>query len=226
MTTFDYRMHSTTDSQRWLFTVCHNPSVSRNSTEKTPTIFAIFLIVAGLVGLYASFQLTLEKLSQLEFPNKPLSCDFGLFVTCGPNLSSAQGSILGFPNSLMGVAAFVAPIAVGVGLLAGARFARWFWVVFNVGVLGAFVFIGWLISQSLFVIGTLCPYCLVTWLAVIPLFWTVTFFTLKNGYLIDSAAARNFGRHAYSWVISITIVTYLILAILIQVGLDAIQRLF
>lgn len=226
MAAFDYRMHSASDSQRQLFSMCHNPSVSRNSAEKTPVAFAIFLIIAGLVGLLASFQLTLEKLSQLEFPEKPLSCDFGLFVTCGPNLNSAQGAILGFPNSLIGLAVFVAPIAVGIGLLAGARFARWFWMLFNLGVLGAFVFIWWLISQSLFVIGTLCPYCLVTWLAVIPLFWMVTFFNLKNGHLIDSAKARRIGQHAYSWVISITILTYLLLAILIQVGLDAIQQLF
>lgn len=178
------------------------------------------------MGLLASFQLTVEKLNLLEFPDRPLSCDFGLFVTCGPNLNSPQGELFGFPNPLIGLALFVAPIAVGVGLLAGARFARWFWVLFNLGVLGAFVFIGWLISQSLFVLGTLCPYCLVTWLAVIPMFWTVTFFNLKNGVLFDSAAARTFGRRAYSWVISVTVLSYLVLAVLIQVGLDAIQKLF
>lgn len=226
MTTHDYRTHSIRNSQQRHFAVCHTPRVTRNPAEKTPLAFAGFLIVSGFVGLFASFQLTLEKLSLLQFPDRPLSCDFGLFVTCMPNLNSAQGSLLGFPNSLIGIAAFVAPIAVGVALLAGARFARWFWVLFNIGVLGAFVFICWLISQSLFVLGTLCPYCLVTWLAVIPMFWTVTFFNLKNGRLIDSPGARSFGRHAYSWVISITILSYLVVAILIQVGLDAIQQLF
>ena len=34
-------------------------------------------------------------------------------------------------------ALIIAPIVVGASLLAGARFARWYWVVFNLGVAGA-----------------------------------------------------------------------------------------
>ena len=66
---------------------------------------------------------------------------------------------------------------VGVAILAGARFARWFWWLFELGVAGAFVFVIWLIGQSIFVLGTLCPWCMVTWVVTIPTFYAVTLCT-------------------------------------------------
>lgn len=200
--------------------------MSRTDTAKRPIALAIFLIVTGAIGFAAAFELTLDKFRLLENPKTILSCDFGLFLNCGPNLNSAQGALFGFPNPLIGIACFVAPIAVGMALLAGARFARWFWLVFNLGIVGALVFIIWLMGQSLFVIGTLCPWCLVTWMDVIPLFWVVTLYNLKAGNISASPGVRRFGTKAYSWVISLTILSYLVVAILIQVGLDAIQKLF
>ena len=74
-------------------------------------------------------------------------------------------------------------IAVGVGLLAGARFARWFWIAFNLGIAGALAFVIWLIGQSIFVLGTLCPWCMLVWIVTIPLFWVVTFRNLARGRL-------------------------------------------
>lgn len=32
----------------------------------------------------------------------------------------------------------------------------------------------WLISQCLYVIGALCPWCMIVWAVMIPLFWYVT----------------------------------------------------
>jgi uncharacterized membrane protein len=68
----------------------------------------------------------------------------------------------------------MAPIVVGAAILAGARFARWFWVAFWAGIAFAFAFVIWLISQSIYVLGTLCPWCMVTWLVTIPTFYVVT----------------------------------------------------
>ena len=72
------------------------------------------------------------------------------------------------------------PITIGVALLAGATFARWFWIAFNVGVAGALVFVGWLIAQSIYVLDVLCPWCMLTWAVTIPLFWVVTLYNLRT----------------------------------------------
>src|SRR5690606_32922238 len=132
-------------------------------------------------GWYASFALTIDKFLLLENPTADLDCNFSLLVQCGANLNSWQGAVFGFPNPLIGLGGFVAPIAVGVGLLAGARFARWFWIAFNVGVLGALAFVIWLIGQSIFVLGTLCPWCMLVWSVTIPMFWAVTLRNLAEG---------------------------------------------
>lgn len=133
------------------------PDAPRHSR---PISFAIFLAIAGAVGWWAAFNLTVSKIEVLENPSVDLACDFSVLVQCGTNLTAWQGAVFGFPNPLLGMGGFVAPIAVGVGLLAGARFARWFWIAFNVGIVGAFAFVIWLISQSLYSLGTLCPWCI------------------------------------------------------------------
>ena len=66
-----------------------------------------------------------------------------------------------------------------MGLLAGARFAGWFWAGVQGGVTFAVVFLHWLMYQSLYVIGALCPYCMIVWAVTIPIFWHVTIRNLR-----------------------------------------------
>ena len=71
---------------------------------------------------------------------------------------------------VIGVAGWMAVLVMGVAVIAGVRFPRWFWGLFGLGILFSFVFIAWLIGQSFFDLHTLCPWCGVTYLAVIPTF--------------------------------------------------------
>lgn len=190
---------------------------------RRPLPLAIVLIVTGAVGWYAAFALTLDKIAILKNPQADLDCNFSVLVQCGKNLESWQGAILGFPNPLIGLGGFVAPIAVGVALLAGASFARWFWIAFNVGVLGAFAFILWLAYQSIFNLGTLCPWCMLTWSMVIPMFWTLTLSNARAGRF--GARLEPLGERLYSWVPVITVVGYIIIAAVAQVRLDVISTL-
>jgi uncharacterized membrane protein len=184
------------------------------TSAKQPLAIAILFIVTGLVGLYAAFQLTLERFQLIEHPGVKLNCDISPFVSCGPVIQSAQGSVFGFPNPMMGIAMFVAPIAVGVGLLAGATFARWFWVLYNLGLLFAIGFIHWLMVQAVFSIGTLCPYCMLVWLIVIPLFWFGTVNNLGRNFGLPEGAAALF-RQALPWTALIVVLDYLIIVAII-----------
>ncbi|WP_223690369.1 vitamin K epoxide reductase family protein [Leifsonia poae] len=200
--------------------------MSLTSPNKRPTALAIFLIVAGAIGFWAAFQLTLDKLTVLAHPNAQLGCNFSLLVGCSKNLNSPQGSIFGFPNPLIGLACWTAVIAVGVGILAGARFAKWYWMLFNLGVIGALVLVIYLITQSITVLNVLCPYCMVTWAVTIPTFWAVTLYNLKEGNIPVPASARRFFGKVYGWVPLITIVSYVIVAVLAQIRLDWIHNVF
>lgn len=191
--------------------------------ERIPLPFAITLIVTGIVGWWAAFSLTLDKIAVLKHPDAVLDCNVSVLVQCGKNLGSWQGSVLGFPNPIIGLAAWVAPIIVGVSLLAGARFARWYWVLFNLGVAGAMAFVIWLMSQSIFVLGTLCPWCMLTWSMVIPLFFTVTVRNAAEG--VFGERLRSIGRAAVRWLVPATVIAYAVVLVVAQLRLDALSRI-
>lgn len=188
--------------------------MTAQTPARQPVAIAILFIVAGIAGLYGSFSLTIERFALITNPNTPLTCDINPFVSCGPVIQSWQGSLLGFPNPLLGLMAFVAPIAVGVGMLAGARFARWFWGLYDLGLLGAIVFIHWLMVQTVFVIGTLCPYCMLIWVVTIPLFWFGTVYNLGHNLGLPEGAA-SFFRQALPWTWLIVILDYLVIVAIV-----------
>jgi uncharacterized membrane protein len=196
-------------------------------TERYPraTGLAFFLIIGGIIAFAAAFALTLDKIHLLEDPGAQLSCSFSVLIGCATNLSSPQGAILGFPNPLIGLVAWSVVITIGVAILAGARFARWFWVGLNVGVLAAIVFVLWLIGQSIFVLDVLCPWCMVTWAVTIPVFLAVTLYNFKVGNLPGGASIRRLAGAAYSWMFVITIVSYIVFFIVAQVNMDVVNRL-
>jgi uncharacterized membrane protein len=199
--------------------------MTASGVRNRPIALAIFLIVAGLIGLWASLQLMVEKIHTLENPDAQLSCDFSLIVQCAKNLDSAQGAVFGFPNPVLGLMGFVAPLVVGAAILGGARFISWFWVTFNIGIAGAFAFCLWLAYQSIFNLGTLCPWCMVVWSVTIPMFWAVTLRNLKVGAIPAPLALRKAAAASYSWVPVIALVGYILIAAVAQYRLDVLSYL-
>ena len=200
--------------------------MTQSATRTRPTALAVWLIIAGAIGWWAAFSLTMERLHLLENPDAILGCDISPLVQCGKNLESWQGSVFGFPNPILGLTGWVAPIVVGVAILAGARFARWFWWLFEAGVALAFVFVIWLIGQSIFVLGTLCPWCMVTWVVTIPMFYAVTLHVLRSGIIPAPRGIRNGADRLMSWVPLLAVLSYAIIAIIAQVRLDVLGSIF
>jgi len=184
---------------------------------RTPVVAAVLLIVVGLVGLLGSFALTVDKFRLLENPTESLGCDVNPFVGCSPVINSWQASLFGFPNPIIGLVGFAAPVAVGLGLLAGARFARWFWVAFASGVSLAWVFITWLFTQTVFVIGALCPWCMLVWSVTIPLFWVFLTWGTARGVLVRPGRLQRAAAAflPYSWVLPV--LNYIVVATVIVV---------
>jgi uncharacterized membrane protein len=195
-----------------------------SSPRSRPVAFAVFLIVSGVLGLLAAWELSVEKVLVLADPEHVPACNVGVLVGCDVNLESWQGSLFGFPNPFIGLMAWPVVIAVGVAILAGARFSRWFWVGFNVGVVGALVFVGWLIAQSIYVLDVLCPWCMLTWAVTIPVFWAVTLYNLREGHIPASARMRRLATEWFKWIPLITVVSYAIVIVLAQAHMNAIPR--
>jgi uncharacterized membrane protein len=178
---------------------------------------ALLLIVTGATGWWGAMALITERVAKLIDPQHVLNCDINPLVSCGSVMTSWQASLLGFPNPLLGVAGFVAPVAVGVALLAGAEFARWFWALLVIGVAGAWLFVTWLFAQSVYVIGALCPWCMLVWAATIPMFWWLLGWALAAGHVGGAASAAGASRALpFVWVVVLANYAAIALAIIAQ----------
>lgn len=147
------------------------------------------LLFSAILGTAAAFVLTVEKIALLADDSYVPTCSINPVLSCGSIMRTDQAEVLGFPNPLMGLVAFPVLAATGAALLGGARLARWYWIGLQAGATVGVVFVGWLVFQSLYRIGALCPYCMVVWTVVIPTFWYLTLTNLTRGHL--GTAARN-----------------------------------
>ncbi|WP_461007163.1 vitamin K epoxide reductase family protein [Streptomyces capparidis] len=177
--------------------------------------FAWLLVVTGAVGLLAAFVLAVEKIRLLEDPSYVPSCSINPVLSCGSVMRTDQASAFGFPNMYLGLAGYAVIAAIGAALLAGARMRPWFWACAQLGVLFGVGFIHWLVYESLYTIGALCPYCMVAWAATIPMFVYVTLHNLRHGVIPLGARGRRAVAAVleFHWVIVVT--WYLVIAMLV-----------
>lgn len=202
---------------------CDTKNVNASSEQslelaRPPRSLAWNLIVTGIVGWFAAFSLTLERLHVAADPDAKLSCDVGVFVSCKSVMLTEQARLFGFPNPLIGLGAFIFPIAVGFAILAGARFADWFWRTFFVGVSFGTLFVVWLFTQSTFVINVLCPYCMIAWAAMIPMFWKLFLFLAREDILELPVRFTPFFDWAYgkAWLFALVTEALIVLIIVIR----------
>jgi uncharacterized membrane protein len=138
-------------------------------TNRVSAPIAWWVLIAGVIGLAASMALTVEKFKILLNPHYVPSCNINPIVSCGSVMTTPQASLLGFPNPLLGVIGFTVVVVTGVLAVAKIPLPQWYWIGLAVGTLIGAVLVHWLIFQSLYRIGALCPYCMVVWAVTIPL---------------------------------------------------------
>ena len=140
-------------------------------------------IVFGIIGLVAAFVLMQDILSLAKNPEFIPNCNINPIISCGTVMKTKTADALGFPNPFVGLAAFSSIITLGVAMLAGAKFKKWFWLLAELGTFAGVVFVHYLFIQSVYHIHALCPYCMGVWVATIGLFVYTTVSNLRAGYL-------------------------------------------
>ena len=175
----------------------------------------VLMVVAGVLGLLAAMVLTIDRFTLLEDPDAQLACNLSPFIACGPVMESRAGALFGFPNPLLGIIGFSVVLTTGVVRLAGASLPRWYHRGMQVGVLLAAVFITWLQTQTLYVIGALCLWCLLVWTVTIPLVVAVTLENAAAGR--PGGGLQRVGARLRPWTVTITAVWYLV--VLAAIGL-------
>lgn len=155
--------------------------------------YPYILIIGSIIGLLASFVLTLDTISLIKDPSVELPCNINPFISCKSVAETWQSEVFGFPNSLLGVTAFAMLFAMGLMLLLGGpdssvldkisgqnRARKPLWLLVNLGTLASFVFVIWFFYQSVYNIGALCLYCMIVWLTTWPIFFYTTLWNYKE----------------------------------------------
>lgn len=193
-------------------------------TIRPPIGLTVFWIVCAVLGGVVSSLLYLEYIGQLTGSDALISCSISAIVTCGPNLLAPAGNLLGFSNSIIGIALFFGPLYAAMSALASNGLRPWYWRVYVLFIAAGFVFVHVLAWRSVFEFRSLCPWCMVVWLVTIPLFWFTLGWSLRDG--VWGADARRIGSAAFSWALLLTVLDYAVIAVAAQVQLDVLSSLF
>ena len=130
-------------------------------------------------------------------------------LSCGSVIVTEQASLFGFPNPLIGLAGYSVIITLAVLLISRVAIPKWIWLGLNLGALGGMAFVVWLAIQSLYVIGALCPWCMVAWVGTIFIFWITTAENAAQGRFTRTGTPGVISEVVYSlrWIfISLTFV--------------------
>ncbi len=141
------------------------------------------MLFSSCLSLVASFVLSYDAVKLAANPNASLSCNINATISCGTVGVAWQSHVFGFPNAFLGLIAEPVVITLAVASLGGVRFPRWFMfaaqIVYTLGLIFAY----WLFSQSMFVIGALCPWCLLVTLSTTLVWSTLTHINIRDGNL-------------------------------------------
>ena len=143
------------------------PSRTRRILFGEMLFFAILSLIASLVLSYDAILLARE-------PNADLSCSINTWIDCAKVGTTWQANVFGFPNAFLGLGAEPVVMTIAVASLSGVRFPRWFMFTANICYLLGVIFAYWLLYQSTFVIGALCPWCVLVTVATTLVFSSMT----------------------------------------------------
>src|SRR5690625_4341012 len=129
------------------------------------------LLIGALVGWIASLNLTVDKMFLLENPDAELACDINPLISCGNVMMTWQAEALGIPNMAIGLAGFAIMGVLGSLMLSGTALPSWMrWARLG-GMTFAAGYVHFLAYSAIFVIRSLCPWCMVVWAVTAPMFF-------------------------------------------------------
>ena len=150
------------------------------------------MLLGAIVSLTAAFALSVEAVQLAKDPNVQLGCSINAVIDCATVAKTSWAELFGFPNSFIGLISESVVITVAVAGLSGVRFPRQFMFAAQIGYSMGLLFALFLTSISLFVIGTMCPWCMTVTIATIFVFFSITRYNIREENLYLSKKHSDF----------------------------------
>lgn len=181
-------------------------------------IIGSVLVVMGILGLVASFALTYDLIKIGQDASYEPSCSINPIISCTSVMETAEATVIGdIPNSMFGIIGFSMLIVFGLFVALEIILPRKIWQLAQLAAIGGILFSHFLIFSSVFVLRTICPWCFVTWLVTIAIFWAITTYNAQHHLILRG---KNFIDFRHAWQrhsISILVLWYLLLFTLLLV---------
>ncbi len=184
----------------------------------TKWMFGMMAVGAGL-GIVASLVLSIEALTLAKNPDAALSCSVNIVLNCATVAKDASSEVLGFPNSFIGMLTLPVMMTIAVAGFTGVKFPKWFMRAAFIGASLGLVFAGWMFYMSYVVIQALCPWCLLTDLSMLLIFFAMLRHNIKAGYTClpkkaakeaEKLVQQNYDRFALAVLIAVTLLLILV----------------
>lgn len=141
------------------------------------------MLIGALLSLLAAFVLSVEAIELAKNPNAALSCSINIIINCATVAQHPTANLLGFPNSFFGLIAEPVVITVAIAGLAGIAFPRKFMFWAQIGYTLGFIFAIYLFFVSMFIIGALCPWCLLVTASTTFVWFSITRYNIRENNL-------------------------------------------
>lgn len=155
------------------------------------------MLVGALLSLLAAFVLSVEAIELAKNPSADLPCNVNVILNCATVNNHPTGTLLGFPNSFLGMMTEPIVITVAIAGLAGVRFPRLFMRVAQFFYTLGLGFALYLLYASMFIIGALCPWCLLVTLTTIMVWFALTRYNLREDHL---GLSKTMQRTVHAWL--------------------------
>ncbi|MDF1487844.1 vitamin K epoxide reductase family protein [Tessaracoccus caeni] len=192
--------------------------ISPESMLRSRRILFTEMLIFATLSLIASWVLSYEAIQIAGDPNYVAACSINEILDCVKVGSTWQANIFGFPNAFLGLISEPVVMTIAVASLSNTRFPKWFMFTANAVYLLGVIFAYWLLYQSTFAIGALCPWCILVTVATTFVFVSMTHWNILEGnlYVSDATLAklRSFVRGGW---MTIALIVWLLVVVVIEV---------
>lgn len=180
------------------------------------------MLIGAVLSLSAAFVLSVESIEIAKNPHAQLSCSVNLIVNCATVAAHPTATMFGFPNSFLGLITEPVVVTVAIAGLVGIAFPRKFMFAAQIFYTLGFLFALYLLYISMFVIGALCPWCLLVTLTTIMVWFAITRYNLRHDNLY---LPKHIAKSIHTWldrdydkVAMVSLIIVIIAAIILKYG--------